>query len=102
MEVLTMMIRPSATGLTPRAVAMGRRMGVTSRMMDCVSRKQPRKRSSRFIARRMTNLLLKVLMTAVEIIVGIFSLVMNQAKGADIPTTNSTTAELMQLSLKIL
>ena len=37
-EVFTIMIRPSAIGLTPSAVAIGSRIGVTRRMMDCVSK----------------------------------------------------------------
>lgn len=60
---------------------MGRRIGVTSRMMDWVSRKQPRNSNSRFIASSMAKRLLKMLMTALEIMVGIFSVVINQAKG---------------------
>ena len=84
------------------AVAMGRRIGVTSRMMDWVSKKQPRKSSSRFITSRIRNLLVKMLITALEIMAGMFSLVMNQAKGADMLTTKSTTAELTQLSMKTL
>ena len=94
-EVFTIMIRPSA-------VAIGNRIGVTRRMMDCVSRKHPRNRSSRFITNRMTNLLVKIAMIVVDKIVGIFSVVMNQPNGADMDTTNSTTAELTQESAKIL
>ena len=101
-EVFTIMIRPSAIGLTPSAVAIGSRIGVTRRMMDCVSRKHPRNRSSRFITNRMTNLLVKIDMIVVDRIVGMFSVVMNQPNGADMDTTNSTTAELTQESAKIL
>ena len=49
--------------------------------MDWVSRKQPRNSNSRFIASSMAKRLLKMLMTALEIMVGIFSVVINQAKG---------------------
>ena len=39
-------------------------------------------------------------MIVVDKIVGIFSVVMNQPNGADMDTTNSTTAELTQESAK--
>ena len=100
-DVLTMMMSPRTIGSTPRATAIGSRIGVTSRMMDCVSRKQPRKSSRRFIIRRMTYLLLNAAIIVVERIVGIFSVVINQLNGADILMMNMTIAELTQLSAKI-
>ena len=46
--------------------------------------------------------MVKIAMIVVDKIVGIFSVVMNQPNGADMDTTNSTTAELTQESAKIL
>ena len=50
----------------------------------------------------MTNLFVKIAMIVVDRIVGMFSVVINQPNGADMDTTNSTTAELTQESAKIL
>lgn len=101
-DVLTMMIKPRTIGSTPSATAIGNSIGVTNRMIDCVSRKQPRNSSSKFIANRMTYLLLKAVIIVVDRIVGIFSVVMNQLNGALMLIMNMTTAELTQLSAKIL
>ena len=101
-EVLTMMIKPRTIGSTPSATAIGNRIGVTSRIIDCVSRKQPRNSNSKFIANKITYLLLKAVIIVVDRIVGIFSVVINQLKGALMLMMNMTTAELTQLSAKIL
>ena len=41
-EVFTTMMIPSTSGSTPRFIANGKMIGVTSRMMACVSRKVPK------------------------------------------------------------
>ena len=97
-----MIISPSATGLIPRNEHNGSRIGVTSRMIDCVSRKHPRNRRSTLITSSMTNLLLNSESAALQITLGTFSLVMNHANGADIATTKSTQAALIALSRNIL
>ena len=101
-DVLTIIISPSATGLIPRNEQSGSRIGVTSRMIDCVSRKHPRNRSIMLITNSITYLLLKSSRAALQMMFGMFSLVMNHANGADIATTKSTQAALTALSRKIL
>ena len=101
-DVLTIIISPRTIGSTPSATAIGNRIGVTSRIIDCVSRKQPRNSNRIFIANRMTYLLLKAVIIVVERIVGMFSVVINQLNGALMLMMNMTTAELTQLSAKIL
>ena len=99
-EVLTIINKPRTIGLMPRAVAIGSSIGVTSKIIDCVSRKQPRKRSKIFIIKRITYLLVKRAIVVVEIIAGIFSVVINQLKGADMLTIKSTMDEEIQDSEK--
>lgn len=101
-EVLTIIIKPRTIGSTPSATAIGNKIGVTSKIIDCVSRKQPRNSNSKFIMNKITYLLLNAVIIVVDKIVGIFSVVINQLKGALILMMNMTTAELTQLSAKIL
>ena len=101
-DVFTIIIKPRTIGSTPSATAIGKRIGVTSKIIDCVSKKQPKNSNSKFIMKRMTYLLLKAVIIVVDKIVGIFSVVINQLKGALMLMINMTTAELTQLSAKIL
>ena len=94
MEVLIIMMIPNAIGDNPSDAAIGSKIGVTSRMMDCVSRKHPRNSRITLIISSNATLLVNSPSTLDAMKVGIFWLVINHAKGADILTTNKTTAEL--------
>ena len=94
MEVLIIMMIPNAIGDNPRDTAMGSKMGVTSRIMDCVSRKHPRNSKITLIISSNATLLVNSPRTLDAIKAGIFWFVINHAKGADMLTTNNTTAEL--------
>ncbi len=100
-DVLIIMMIPSAIGDNPRDAAIGRRMGVTSRIMAWVSRKHPKNSRITLIISSRATLLVNRPSTLDAINVGIFWFVINHPKGADILTTNSTTAELTVDFLKI-
>ena len=72
MEVLIIMMIPNAIGDNPRDTAMGSKMGVTSRIMDCVSRKHPRNSKITLIISSNATLLVNSPRTLDAIKAGIF------------------------------